>query len=64
MTCKKLMLIPAFLLAVVAGIADRPANAQNAAPRRTGPGHLKRQPPPVNSIRFRLAVSRSFDRLE
>ena len=34
MTCKKLMLIPAFLLAVVAGFAGRPANAQSAAPRR------------------------------
>jgi curli biogenesis system outer membrane secretion channel CsgG len=35
MTSKKLLLIPAFLLATLAGIVDRPANAQNAAaPRR------------------------------
>jgi curli biogenesis system outer membrane secretion channel CsgG len=35
MTSKKILLIPAFLLATLAGIVDRPANAQNAAaPRR------------------------------
>ena len=31
---KKLVSIAAFLLAILAGIADRPANAQGAAPRR------------------------------
>jgi len=34
MTSKKLMLIPAFLLATLAGIVDQAAKAQNAAPRR------------------------------
>ena len=34
MTPKKLLLIPAFLLAALVGIADRPASAQGAAPRR------------------------------
>jgi len=34
MTPKRLFWIPALLLALIAGVAERPANAQNAAPRR------------------------------
>jgi curli biogenesis system outer membrane secretion channel CsgG len=34
MNPKKLLLVPAFLLAGLVGLADRPANAQGAAPRR------------------------------
>ena len=34
MTLKKSLLIPAFLLAALVGISDRPASAQGAAPRR------------------------------